>query len=432
MGISVVVTGVTGFLGKVVLEELLRCRDSLDIATIDVFIRPGGSTANERFANEVATSLCFSRLPKTWQNRVHIVECELSQHLCGILPTLYTQLCIRTTHIIHCAGSVAFSSATEEMVLENVVSALNMLKMAQGCPNLQCFVSTSTAYVSPPSVMPIQEALVPLPAPAADLCEQLQGGKTNPEDILKVTGHPNLYTLSKCIAEHLLFERRGNVPLVIARPSIISASREHPLPGWIDSFAALAGLLAGAGTGILRVLRADPEVVMDVVPVDDVARRLIEEALILSEEDNPTTKIVHVVSTVNNGIQIATAHSTALEYFANNRILRKPKVKIVKCSHDFCFRFYDILRHLLPLGLAKLVTIATSDAKRLRRIKKTRLVQIHANYLFKVFTHNTYDFRCTRQSLDLGFSSDTYLLEVCKGVQIYLLGQDLRKIILVA
>jgi len=44
-------TGVTGFLGKVVLEELLRRREELGVDRVHLLIRPrGGLGAAERFA----------------------------------------------------------------------------------------------------------------------------------------------------------------------------------------------------------------------------------------------------------------------------------------------------------------------------------------------------------------------------------------------
>jgi len=53
-------TGVTGFLGKVLLEELVRRRDELCIDRIGVVIRPlRGLSAEERFRREVARSALF-------------------------------------------------------------------------------------------------------------------------------------------------------------------------------------------------------------------------------------------------------------------------------------------------------------------------------------------------------------------------------------
>ncbi|KAH8026082.1 hypothetical protein HPB51_015431 [Rhipicephalus microplus] len=88
--------------------------------------------------------------------------------------------------------------------------------------------------------------------------------KSAPEDLTGTTkglfGHPNTYTLSKSMAEFLLIEERGHLPVVIVRPSTITASLREPLPLGLGLFPSLLAT---------RKLRAD------IVPVDIVANTLI-------------------------------------------------------------------------------------------------------------------------------------------------------------
>ena len=58
-------------------------------------------------------------------------------------------------------------------------------------------------------------------------------------------------------------------------PSIISAAYATPHPGWIDSTAAFAGCLIFTGLGLIKAWEANPNVRLDVVPVDVVAERVI-------------------------------------------------------------------------------------------------------------------------------------------------------------
>ncbi|ENH71183.1 Fatty acyl-CoA reductase 6, chloroplastic [Fusarium oxysporum f. sp. cubense race 1] len=61
----VLVTGATGFLGKVVIEELLRLRETHDIQQVILLIRKKDLlNANACFAQQISSSLCFSLLPK--------------------------------------------------------------------------------------------------------------------------------------------------------------------------------------------------------------------------------------------------------------------------------------------------------------------------------------------------------------------------------
>jgi fatty acyl-CoA reductase len=60
------------------------------------------------------------------------------------------------------------------------------------------------------------------------------------------------------MTEHLLLDFINSspikVPLLIFRPSIISASLEEPVPGWTDSIGLIGGIYMVAGLGILREL----------------------------------------------------------------------------------------------------------------------------------------------------------------------------------
>ena len=42
--------------------------------------------------------------------------------------------------------------------------------------------------------------------------------------------HPNTYTFTKAVAENLLAEERGSLPVAIFRPSIVTGSFQEPFP----------------------------------------------------------------------------------------------------------------------------------------------------------------------------------------------------------
>jgi hypothetical protein len=74
------------------------------------------------------------------------------------------------------------------------------------------------------------------------------------------------------MAEHLLVEKNKNqVPLLIVRSSIMGASFDEPVPGWIDSLGFAGGLFALGGLGILRDIPGDLNNIADLIPVDFVA-----------------------------------------------------------------------------------------------------------------------------------------------------------------
>ena len=163
IGCTVLLTGASGFLGKVVLEELLRLGHSYRLSRILVLIRPSKTkTAQQRFLGEVASSKCFEHLPAKWIECVAVVEGDLSQPNCGIDEALLPWVCEETTHIINCAACVSFDLALVEATTANVSTALNVISLAKSCPRLRGLVTTSTAYVARHRDGLIQPELAPL------------------------------------------------------------------------------------------------------------------------------------------------------------------------------------------------------------------------------------------------------------------------------
>ncbi|KAK2591964.1 hypothetical protein QQS21_010336 [Conoideocrella luteorostrata] len=428
----VVLTGVTGFLGKVVLEELLRCRARFQISRVVVLIRAQSSeAARHRFETEVAASICFSELEKRWTDRVEVVASDLSRPACGIQEDIYHQLCQRATHFIHCAGCVEFDATIEKILADNVTSALNALKLAQACTRLQRFVHTSTAYVQPHQFNPMHEVLGSLPLPAQQLFDRLLEGDLTASDALHMTGHPNLYLLAKSLAEHLLVQAGGGTPMTIVRPSIISVSWQHPFPGWVDSFAAITGVVAGIGTGVLRVLSSDAEVILDVVPVDNVAMCLIQESFASSRIgdglDEP--KIVHAVSTLKKGFSVNSARAIIIDYFRRNYIShKKPRLYLTGCTTSLEFRFRDFIHQRLPLALSSIVARASNrNAVFLKYLRRARRIQQNTNRNFQFFANRAYDFRQRRPVLGTDFAPADYITRICRGVHFYLLNKDVTR-----
>jgi hypothetical protein len=64
-----------------------------------------------------------------------------------------------------------------------------------------------------------------------------------------------------------------DIPTAIVRPSIIGSTWKEPYAGWIDNFNGPAGLSLAAGTGVMRVMPGDRDVLADIVPVDSVVSK---------------------------------------------------------------------------------------------------------------------------------------------------------------
>jgi thioester reductase-like protein len=280
-GAELLLTGATGFLGKVVLHELMLRSEELGVARVHLLIRPTQRSAPEtRWRTEILTSPCFAELPKGWERRIELVAGELVAPDAGIDPGARAALARRLTHVVHCAASVQFDLPLAEAAAANTTSALHVLELARECPRLASLVSVSTAYATPHADdrAPISEDLAPLPRAAGEIYASILAGSNDEDALLAETGHPNTYTLTKCLTEHLLAEGMGKLPLTLIRPSIISASLRRPYPGWIDSPAAFALFIMSIASGRMRAIIANPGARLDVVPCDAVASRIVDAA----------------------------------------------------------------------------------------------------------------------------------------------------------
>ncbi|CAH2101749.1 unnamed protein product [Euphydryas editha] len=86
---------------------------------------------------------------------------------------------------------------------------------------------------------------------------------------------PNTYVFTKQLAEHVVYEYKGKLPIVIVRPSIVISSLIEPFPGWIDNFNGPVGISIACGKGILRTIYSSPDIVSDYIPVDVAIKSFI-------------------------------------------------------------------------------------------------------------------------------------------------------------
>ncbi len=407
-------TGVTGFLGKVMLEELVRRKDELGIERIGVVIRPlRGRRAEERFRREVVEAECFSLLPDGWSRIVTVLEGNLEEPGLALDPS-HTKFLRDVTHVVHAAASIKFHLPVAVAARANITASLNMLEMARTLPMLTRFVYVSTAYVTPHiDGAPIEEALVALPAPAADLYAACTQSDANEEALLARTGHPNSYTLTKAIAERMLVDRRGDVPLTIIRPSIITASRQHPFPGWIDSTAGYAAFVMLVGTGHLRALVANRDTHLDLVPVDEVAQRIVHVCL----HDADDVVVRHAVVGIEKSPTIAEGWGLVNIFFRIHRVNGGPKLRYVG-PRGIRFAITDLLEHRLPILVA-----GRRSAAQKRQAEKLGERLSYLNEEFAYFTTRTFDFR-TSLPLDDAFDGREFVTTINRGVFRHLLKGD--------
>ncbi len=82
-------------------------------------------------------------------------------------------------------------------------------------------------------------------------------------------GWPNIYTYTKSLGDQLVAREEG-MARAIVRPAVVESAISFPHPGWNEGFTTSAPLVRMALRG-QNLFPVDPEVILDVVPVDMVA-----------------------------------------------------------------------------------------------------------------------------------------------------------------
>lgn len=423
-GATVLLTGATGFLGKVVLEELLRRHDELAVERVWVLIRPHRpATPRARFQRKIATSPALAALPDDWRSRVKVVGGDLAAPGGGLSEADREALESEVTHIIHCAASVEFDLPLADALAANTTSALEVLELARRCRHLVSMVAVSTAYVTPHrgGIQRCEEVLPPLPEPAAALYDRIRGGRADERKVLRATGHPNTYTLTKALAEHLLAERRGDVPLSIVRPSIITASRRWPLPGWIDNVGAFAAFVWMVGGGYHRVLIARPETALDLVPCDEVSARVIRAAFHPPPRGGAVV-IRHAVAGLRNACTVELCVDAVLRFFETHPLERRARLRYIG-PRGALLELQDAIYHRLPTATARLWFRLTRKQRLERAAVRLADRRRRLHEVFPYFTCNTFDFRSS-DALEHDFDQTAYIRLVAQGVMRHLLDVD--------
>lgn len=274
---EIFVTGGSGFVGKALIEKLLRSCTTL--SKIYVLLRPKkGQSIEQRLEDQLKSKL-YQRLreeqPESLAKVVPIAG-DVSELGLGISAADLSRLS-NVTVVYHSAASVRFDDPLRSAILMNTRGTHELIKLALQWKKLKAFVHVSTTY-SNPSVIEVEEQLYP---PLADWRTTIKLAETFDEQTLNIYSlkygnfQPNTYTFTKSLAEHVVNDYRDQLPIFIFRPSIVISTLEDPVPGWTDNFNGPTGLLVACGVGILRSQNCDPDCVSDFVPADIVVRSLI-------------------------------------------------------------------------------------------------------------------------------------------------------------
>ncbi|HWN80921.1 MAG TPA: fatty acyl-CoA reductase, partial [Candidatus Udaeobacter sp.] len=114
-------------------------------------------------------------------------------------------------------------------------------------------------------------------------------------------GWHDCYTFTKAMGEQLIGLERGDLPVVLLRPSIIESSLAEPEAGFLDGLKVADPLIMHYSKGRLPDFPADPRIVLDIIPVDLVTNAIIAA---LPAARRGEIQVYHVATGTENPLKL--------------------------------------------------------------------------------------------------------------------------------
>lgn len=293
-GKHLMITGVTGFLGKVWLAMLLDRVPTIRRITV-VARGQKRKSAQERVKQIYESSPAFRPLREKhgvglhalFAEKVRVVDAKLSEPLCGFSEAEAKRLMADVDVVVHFAGLTDFEPDPVLAIDANILGAQHVADLAALSPKKR-YVHCSTCFVAgmvqgdvhervTPGLSPNgtrftpHDELLALLAEMAELPSKKERVDAAMERARRL-GWPNIYTYTKALAEHLL-EQREDLAQTTVRPAIVECAREYPFVGWNEGVNTSGPIVWLLSTSFRR-FPAKAKNVFDVVPVDTVARAM--------------------------------------------------------------------------------------------------------------------------------------------------------------
>ncbi len=362
---NILITGTTGFVGKVILEKLLRSVPT--VGRIYLLIR-GNKTnpdARQRFENEVAVSSIFDTLKandpqgfeQLCEEKLRFITGELTEPDFGLGAAEFNALAQKIDLVINSAASVDFREPLDQALTTNTLSLHTLIRLVQ--VKKIPLVHVSTCYVNGYNNGLIVEDVTP--PQGSDIARNSRGhfdvnpvisalqekiravqaqhsdSKAREKALIELGiaessryGWNDTYTFTKWLAEQVLLQALPDQALTLLRPSIVESTLQEPVPGWIEGVKVADAIIMAYAREKVTFFPGNPQAAIDIIPADLVANSIIlsgAEALTAT----PAHRIYQCSSSQRNPVTIRQViqyvQDEAMHHFARypNLFLRQPR-----------------------------------------------------------------------------------------------------------
>ncbi|XP_063241800.1 putative fatty acyl-CoA reductase CG5065 isoform X3 [Bacillus rossius redtenbacheri] len=279
---GVLVTGATGFLGKLTIEKILRSCPG--VRTVYALVRPKRGISVDQRKKIVLDNVVFDRMKRERPDSVDkivFVAGDCSSPRLGLSDSDYHHLTQHVNIVLHLAATVRFDEHLKVAVDTNVKGTMEVIALCHDCVSLKAAVFVSTAYSNCPQDV-IKEEFYEPPMSVEETLAMLNKFTEHELAILSpklIEPWPNTYVFSKAIAENVVLTQRKDLPVAIVRPSMVISTLKEPIMGWVDNMYGPIAIAIGVGLGMVRVIYSSEEVIMDIIPADMVTNCVIVSAL---------------------------------------------------------------------------------------------------------------------------------------------------------
>ncbi|KAK1136442.1 hypothetical protein K0M31_000994 [Melipona bicolor] len=448
-GRSIFVTGGTGFLGKVLIEKLLR--SCPDVGEIFMLIRPKGRLSIDERLKKMLDLPLFDRLreerPSNLKKLIPVYG-DVSIEGLDLRPDERQIIIERVSVIFHVAANVRFIEDLKKDILLNVRSTRDVCILAGAMKNLVALMHVSTAYAHVDKPI-IDEITYP---PLTSWRDAILMVETLDEQIVRtftskyLGSMPNTYTFTKRLAEQVINDYSKDLPSIIFRPSIVISTIEDPVCGWLDNFNGPVGMMVAGAKGLLRVLRVQPNISNDFLPVDIAIKIMVIATWKRGLETITKDPSVYVYNGSSYQIHhISIKEMVTLGLQLNEKLPLEGTVwypQVILTSNRTLHYVLTLFMHVLPALIIDEIFKVIGRQQMLLKIQKTiycSVTQLN-HFLYNewiIHNSNTLDVLMTQVPLAereifsyeyFNFNIQEYFMNCLIGAKRYLLNEDLTRL----